>query len=236
MKKRLFITSALMTAVMAASLATGTYAWYQASGSGGVFATSASTENLVTASPNINLTGNVDVVASLEEVTNSKLCLSEWVAGENKYKTYYLNSALDEVEYTRTTGAVAAKAYKIKVKVKTVSNAKITNDEQFNFAVSQLLNASLKITVASTQGRAHPFLSATALADEADYVPTPNGITINLSSSINDYGTFSDPKDMVIGYVAIWVDGNNVKEEDRSNVVDSNDVPCDFTVSIENNK
>lgn len=35
MKKRLFITSALMTAVMAASLATGTYAWYQVA-SGGV--------------------------------------------------------------------------------------------------------------------------------------------------------------------------------------------------------
>ena len=36
MKKRLFITSALMTAVMAASLATGTYAWYQATGTGGI--------------------------------------------------------------------------------------------------------------------------------------------------------------------------------------------------------
>lgn len=36
MKKRLFITSALMTAVMAASLATGTYAWYTATATGGL--------------------------------------------------------------------------------------------------------------------------------------------------------------------------------------------------------
>lgn len=34
MKKRLFITSALMTVVLGASLATGTYAWYQVSAGG----------------------------------------------------------------------------------------------------------------------------------------------------------------------------------------------------------
>lgn len=36
MKKRLFITSALMTAVMAASLATGTFAWYTTTKAGGI--------------------------------------------------------------------------------------------------------------------------------------------------------------------------------------------------------
>lgn len=45
MKKRLLITSALMTAVLGASLATGTYAWYAASANGTLQATDSETIN-----------------------------------------------------------------------------------------------------------------------------------------------------------------------------------------------
>ena len=51
MKKRLFITTALMTAVLGCSLATGTYAWYTAGSAEG--ANVAATQTIGTKTENL---------------------------------------------------------------------------------------------------------------------------------------------------------------------------------------
>lgn len=67
MKKRLLITSALMTAVLGASLATGTYAWYNASALGAVSVTTYN--GSVNSSTNTFKTGAVTVTLEVTGIT-----------------------------------------------------------------------------------------------------------------------------------------------------------------------
>ena len=218
MKKRLFITSALMTAVMAASLATGTYAWYAAGGTGGIKSTEAKGV-IATVDPTITTEG-VEVTATLAEVTpNSKLCLAELVGGA--YKTYYLNSNNVEVEYTRTD-SVASKAYEVKVT--------ITNMDNVSTLLGQTITISVTADDAGAEGAKRTKVwvsdSKNALADDAVYVEkTSVEYTFpTVSAEVN--------KTTVVAYVAVYVDGNNVSGS--TNVADTGNISGNFTVSIAN--
>jgi hypothetical protein len=69
MKKRLFLSSAIMTGVLAVALSTGTYAWYQSSTTGGLSSTA--TETVETA--NKGAIGAVEVAATISEIKDLDL-------------------------------------------------------------------------------------------------------------------------------------------------------------------
>lgn len=90
MKKRLLITSALMTAVLGASLATGTYAWYQAAAGQATY-TPATSGNIGTVA-NGYTTGSFTVSASISE-PSTKVALTD----TNGDTYYYLQDGTTKV-------------------------------------------------------------------------------------------------------------------------------------------
>ena len=91
MKKRLLITSALMTAVLGASLATGTYAWYSAT-SGSVDLT-ANDSATVSAQDTYASFGNLVFSLDLEVVEGEKIDLTDALG-----KTYVMTTATTKQE------------------------------------------------------------------------------------------------------------------------------------------
>lgn len=92
MKKRLLITSALMTAVLGASLATGTYAWYAATTTGGLNAAeSNATVTTTSQSHTVGSDASVELVFTAHagndkvELTNSDGVTMYIDANGNKY-------------------------------------------------------------------------------------------------------------------------------------------------------
>ena len=245
MKKRLFITSALMTAVMAASLATGTYAWYQASGTGGITTTEAH-GTVATVDPTINLEGNIAVTATVAEVSpGSQLCLAEWVPGvgeaKGTFKTYYLNSNKEEVQYDYTKKSqVVSKAYAVSVTIPKGEHDKSPDAIEYAKNVSALLGQTITITVtaddAGAEGAKRTKVWAspkgTALVDNCDFSDTFSVPYTFPSASASVSET------TVVAYVAVYVDGNHESgsEGNKVNVVDQVGVGIsgNFTVTISN--
>ena len=241
MKKRLFITSALMTAVMAASLATGTYAWYAAGGTGGIKSTTANGE-VATVNPDINLVGNVEVTAKVDAVNkDSTLCLAELVSNplgadlKRNYKTYYLNKSNEEVEYTRSGNAVASKAYTVSVTIPNGPTDPVVgnrNAELYAKNVSSLLGKTITISVAAAEGATRAKVwasdSKNALKDEDAYTVKPNvSYTFpNVSEQVTET--------TVVAYVAVYVEGNHESgsEGNKVNVPDEGTISGNFVVTI----
>ena len=138
MKKRILISSVLMSAVLACALGTGTYAWYVAGA--GAMQTATATATVTTAKDNTVSVGNLKFVLSLDNDTTPDLV-------DNTGKTYYWKSvaggeviqdttkrAVDSLTVAVTTAPTADElksipgAYKLSI---TANNAKarITNDE-----------------------------------------------------------------------------------------------------------
>ena len=202
MKKRLLISSALMTAVLACALGTGTYAWYSATNQATVSA--AKGANIATTKPNINV-GAVTLGATIAEVTpGSKLHLATIESGA--YKHYYLNAGGNKVAYQLGEGEVASKAYKFTLTV--------TEEQRELVAGTQVT-----ISVAGDEGstsRAKYWISSTALADGAlwtDQSKTSVSLTLENTAKSYDY------------WVAVYVDGENT-------VADTDELVANFTVSV----
>lgn len=126
MKKRLLITSALMTAVLGASLATGTYAWYQAAA--GSATVSQATADIST-STNEYAVGGITLVLS---VTNSGTPDLVNEDGE----TYYFSGAnlVDDTEGnvkygTLTLGVTCAASANDRAAYAGTYNVVLTDDE-----------------------------------------------------------------------------------------------------------
>lgn len=107
MKKRLLITSALMTAVLGASLATGTYAWYQVTADSSATATEVSATVGVLA-PDVSIgaleftitIGGADYNAGAGKLASVDLTDNE---GASKY--YVTNSQIPEYSAQKASGS-----------------------------------------------------------------------------------------------------------------------------------
>ena len=255
MKKRLFITSALMTAVMAASLATGTYAWYSANTEGGGVQASAQNLNTATVNPTISL-GKVSLDVNLTEVdATSELTFATPTGGayNQNWSSFYLNKSNEKVEFPLTSGKASAgdkhlvysKAYKVSVSVK-VSD--ITGDDkakqqEFNNRVASLVGTYISISVKDTaevdDTRVHEWVVSTqdtspnnTLADDA---PRSNNATslYNLPAVTDGFGTLTAPKSIEVAYVAVYVEGEHIESESSNQVADEGPYNIGFTVTID---
>ena len=241
MKKRLFITSALMTAVMAASLATGTYAWYSTSDRGGIIATTVEA-NQITTAPGITVSSTIPVTSAYRAVNaSSKLHLSKWNQG-NSYSTYYIDANDKKIEYQRTTNEVALKAFIVSITIKKGEAEGEAKDElTYNQYVSALSGASFDVTVSATgvnASRIHPMVAledasktGSKLKDDDIFVERLN-TTVTLPSAA-DFGTFAEPKAVDVVYVAVRMDGETAGQEITK---DDNNSPLSatFAVTIKN--
>lgn len=239
MKKRLFITSALMTAVMAASLATGTYAWYQATGTGGINATSTS-QTVTTVDPGIKMNG-VAVTASLTPVSTDKLHLAEVNTEKTAYVTKYLNAKNEEVVYSLPEKAVAAKAYVLSIKIPDKTNSQLFDQHR-----AELAGVTLSISVTRSDGsfdisegkklpaadsRTVVWVTNTVTAEtKKDNVVYKSGTDTATTTFTfdNTYTNIQETYEIAVVYV--YVDGNN--EQSGQNVKDEGEVCANFVVNI----
>ena len=91
MKKRLLISSVLMSAVLACALGTGTYAWYQATDAGKTIAAAAKSGNIGTYTKEYSAGGGFTITPVIGSVAND-IALTD-----TEGKTYYyVGSALKE--------------------------------------------------------------------------------------------------------------------------------------------
>ena len=96
MKKRLFITTALMTAVLGCSLATGTYAWYTASGG--------SAAQYATASSNLTAKNTYEKFGDLVFKFTFNVPVETLDLTDNKGDTYVITSGTNTQQVTTTKG------------------------------------------------------------------------------------------------------------------------------------
>lgn len=235
MKKRLFITSALMTAVMAASLATGTYAWYSTSTRGGIKPTTVNASQITTA-PTISVSSTIPVTSTYRAVSDSSnLHLSKWNSGDS-YSTYYIDANNKEIEYQRKPNEVALKAYIVSITIDKNAESGAPNDEvTYNQYVSALQGASFDVTVSATgtlKSRIHPMVaekdaSHEQLADDTTFVNRTN-TTVTLPNNA-DFGTFASPKAVDVVYVAVRMDGKAAGQEITK---DDNNSPLSATFDV----
>ena len=155
MKKRLFITSALMTAVMAASLATGTYAWYVTSAGAGVTTVDA-TSKVNTAANNYSA-GAVTFNAIISSTGTPKLT-------DNSGRTYYYLGSVGTNNKAEDTGAQLTDKYA----TGTVSITGVLNTggtATYGEVMTSLIGKTYRITVTSSDANVKFF----------DSVPTSEG-------------------------------------------------------------
>ena len=234
MKKRLFITSALMTAVMAASLATGTYAWYAASNAGGVHPTTKSTTHTA-AKPQISVSTDLAITVEVTPVnTESVLHMSQVNEKDNtKYDSYYLNTLNQKVLYTRIGNAVAAKAYTVKVTIPGVDVVLSQNK-------ASLAGVTLNIDVARITATDTQETTGFHVSDERTVVwaskyqstnkdddPKGSNTTQYQFTFDNDYTKIATTTEVATVYVML--DGK-LKDTQK----DTGDIFVDFSVTVSN--
>lgn len=161
MKKRLLITSALMTAVLGASLATGTYAWYKAGEVGNSYAEAVKV-NTISTKENSYTTGSFKVEAILGTVTD-KVDLTD----KNGNTYYYLPNGTTLVN----AGEAATKTGTSDVKIKiTYTGAEGTN---LNADEISALWKTLKITEVKVTLKAEGQVKVGTTSTAAVAVETP---------------------------------------------------------------
>jgi hypothetical protein len=94
MKKRLFLSSAIMTGVLAVALSTGTYAWYQASGTGAGMSVSATEANISTAASEL---GSLGMLATFADKTSTEYTLGSLVLTDNTGTTKAWNATTQQL-------------------------------------------------------------------------------------------------------------------------------------------
>lgn len=223
MKKRLIITSALMTAVLGASLATGTYAWYQASGNATIKAVSSDTV-LTIPEASISTAGEFELTVTVTPLSAAALQLSEYNAGGYKY--YAINKeGTSKLEYTGVEGAVASKAYSVTVQAK----AQEVGGVSYTLAqVAEALNGQkVKVDVAIKTGSDDrmKFTAQTgALADGALF---DGANTETFTSAALTTANLTDG--IVVGYIGVRVDGD---KGTGGLTPDTGTITADFTVTV----
>ncbi len=157
MKKRLFITSALMTAVMAASLATGTYAWYVTGAGTGVSLVEATSK--VNTAANSYSAGAVTFNANISSTGAPKLT-------DNKGKTYYYLGSVGTNNKAEDTGAQLTDKYATgTVSITGVLTNGAGASATYKEVMTSLIGKKYKITVTSSDANVKFF----------DSVPTAEG-------------------------------------------------------------
>lgn len=248
MKKRLLITSALMTAVLGASLATGTYAWYQASGT--ATTNTVKSTDVSVSKPTIEVGGIYELEVSVEEVTEkSALQLTEYVAAVEadeasgvtasaaKYTHYYINNKGQKVSYAGETGKVNSKVYKISLKTK---DGTYTPDEgnAVNYTAAQAASAlagqNVTISVANAEtgsdSRTKLYITDSVIADDVvfDGAATPTNSVTTSEFTEDDWLNGTG----VVAYVAVRVDGNYETNNNETGNYDDGDIEVKFNVTV----
>ncbi len=206
MKKRLLISSVLMSAVLACALGTGTYAWYSAVGS--LDGTAAD----VTMNGDVSVTGptgsasslGYTVTATVTEHANTEgktLILSDYE--ESAWVSKYNVAGGETRTHVATATEVYYKIYEVKVSGEMTGND--TNNE-----FDDLLAASEEvytITFASEKGENTQAASFWTVGGTT--APTANNVAYDsskttLSIDLKDVG--STPT--TIGYLCVFIDGS----------------------------
>lgn len=228
MKKRLFITSALMTAVMAASLATGTYAWYQAASTGGVKTTTEKAA-IATAKPTISVSSELAITVTLTPKDKDVLHMSQLNTEKTGYDSYYLSAQGAKVLYSRPTGAVAVKAYLVEVTIPGANEQEILQNK------ASLAGVSLKITVAPDTEAGADARTKVWAVDYSDGAYDDDKLQGSEDSTVvftfNETYTAIDTKQKV-AVVYVYVDGS---ANGKDLIADSDPIKADFKVTVENN-
>ena len=160
MKKRLIITSALMTCLLGASLATGTYAWYQATAAATVtpVATNAGVGTAASTLSDVNY--EVSVTYTANEGKLAAVSLTDPNGGTWAISGGYLRSANATTKYSSTSTTVAD--YDVKIMNPTthaelegadlataLANLKATGTE-YNVTATGSANVRMTLTDPST--------------------------------------------------------------------------------------
>lgn len=229
MKKRLLITSALMTAVLGASLATGTYAWYQASGTATIKSVTAN-GTVSTPTATIDQGGEFELSLEAKEVastTGKDLQLSS--VEEGKYTHYYISqNGGAKVKYDGVAGATNVKVFAIVAK----SKAQTIKDTPYSAeAVADVLNGGkAKVSVKKADGVEHDRTKFVLATTEIDPARVSEGeVNPNIESLSFDKEALVSADGQIIAYVSVRVEGDN---EDNTHA-DTAAISSNFTVTIE---
>lgn len=203
MKKRLLISSVLMSAVLACALGTGTYAWYQAGGGATVKAGTAVSGSISLDKPTLDSTDyiiDLDVTINQIELTSTKtLVLSHY---DNSWKTGHRNAA--DVYVPRD--AAGTETYYQVYEVKVTANS----DEESNGSELQDLIAasteSWKITFSSPDatGTYNEKASLWTSEDEITTLTAAPGVKDYVEFNVSD---LTAEQAVVVGYLVVYIDG-----------------------------
>ncbi len=244
MKKRLLITSALMTAVLGASLATGTYAWYTATASVGADravgtgSISAKDPNYTTAAVSLPL--NIEVIredagkyVAADETPMKGLELGQYTTPTGMtagfYHAYWQNGAVHySANQLDSTHLSAFASYKVVIK----AADSYTDDNGTAWTKAQIAEALegeiVKVDLAAgtetvTNSRAMFYGGSTSTKVTA--IPTAAGSS---TTTISDVALTEEllNGDGVVVYFGLYING------DDSGTADTADVSGDFTVTV----
>lgn len=215
MKKRLLISSVLMSAVLACALGTGTYAWYKADSSTNITAGTTAKGDISVSGPAAVSSGayGVTISAGLEETAASKDLVPVLSQYDSAWKTGYLN-ANDVFVPVEIGSNVFYKVYEVKVTATPSAN----NLDSLQLAELQgLITASTeswKVTftadVAGTYDEVAYNEQATIWTALPSAAPAKNttapGENTPLSFNVSAL-TLDTP--YTIGYVCVYIDGSD---------------------------
>ena len=225
MKKRLLISSVLMSAVLACALGTGTYAWYRASATINPSASAVTGADLSVSGPKDSTVDSYGVTlsATLTEVSDGDLILSHynndqeegtdgWISGYYKADgTTFVSHGASTIEGQEE---VYFKVYKVVLTVAKEANA---DADEVNYLLSQS-NATYTLTFSSDTTEVDPNSEveddewtpthvATIWTVSGETQPTSTAAPGSNNPLSMDLEDMADGQTYTLGYVCVYVEG-----------------------------
>ncbi|MBE6143557.1 MAG: hypothetical protein E7177_06205 [Erysipelotrichaceae bacterium] len=218
MKKRLLISSVLMSAVLACALGTGTYAWYSASAGGATVQATGADGKVSVADPNVTTSSmGYSIVTTLEEVdtVGKTLVLSHYGklngTGEDRWYSAYTDAAGQDKEYVLNQNQKNETYYRLySVKITGTLDQNADRNE-----FEAIVEGTYSITFASEAGTYEEGAYVANYAASMFTLPNKNSIvpgqtpSNTLEYDVKELAT-TDDDEKIIGYLVVYLDGENI--------------------------